>query len=116
MNDVLLIDDDALALRLCMSALGSTPWRVTACSDGIEAMRLISTVPLRAVVTDLDMPACDGIDVIAETRMRQPDAKIAVVTCHSDVQIPTLTPADIVLSKPVDGQRLRIWLESVGIQ
>jgi YesN/AraC family two-component response regulator len=50
------------------------------CYNGYEALKTIETQCFDVVITDIIMPDTDGLEVIYQTRLVQPDAKIIAIT------------------------------------
>jgi DNA-binding NtrC family response regulator len=63
-RSVLVVDDDAGALRFAADALAAD-YEVTACATGTDAIATLATRTFDAVFTDLGMPAPDGFAVLA---------------------------------------------------
>jgi CheY-like chemotaxis protein/LmbE family N-acetylglucosaminyl deacetylase len=103
---VLLVDDsltDATLIRTVMERDGDL--RVTAAQDGIRGCQLVEGRRWDLVVTDLNLPGRDGVEVIVACRTHQPDTPIIAISAFVD---PTYRErarqagASEVLLKPVD--------------
>jgi len=82
---ILAVDDSATVRQMVSFTLKSAGYDVVEAKDGHDAL---SKIPpsLRMVITDLNMPALDGIGLIKQLRAR-PDCKyvpIVVLTTESD--------------------------------
>lgn len=69
MAHLLVVDDDPLFRALMSDLLAAQGFRVTAASDGGAALDHIASRP-DALVTDLQMPGMDGVELIDEARRR----------------------------------------------
>ncbi|NIP57663.1 MAG: response regulator [Gemmatimonadetes bacterium] len=116
---VLLVEDtldEALIIRtLLESQLGC---RVSLAQDGIRGCELAENQEWDLVVTDLNIPGRDGMEVIATSKKTHPGTPILAATAYSgpDFQDHALRQgADEVLTKPLDRdefvQKTRVLLE-----
>ena len=77
---VLLIDDDAMLLRLMSFAFRAYGWRVHTALEGGAGLQLFHTHAIDLVVTDLVMPDKEGIETIVELRKHDPEVKIIAIS------------------------------------
>ena len=81
MTRILVVDDNAvdrtLISRLLEPVAGSKP--DTAC-DGVEALEKIRTGDYELVVTDLQMPRVNGVELVREVRKSFPNLPVLLVT------------------------------------
>ena len=104
---VLLVEDnlsDATLIRALLERDGDV--RVTLAQDGIRGCQLVETQRWDLVVTDLNLPGRDGIEVIQTTKAHQADTPILALSAYA---APALIDgayragANEILGKPVDG-------------
>lgn len=110
---VLVIDDDPDAVDLMQYVLGvQGNFDVSAVDNPHEALGLLRTTPYDVVVTDLEMPGMDGLDLLGELRREQPSLPVIVITAHRSVDYVVgalRSQADEFLRKPIDpGELLRV--------
>jgi CheY-like chemotaxis protein len=71
---------------------------------------------LIAILSDINMPGMDGIDLLGEIRRRYPDMPVMMVTAYGDDErrrrAKELGAAEF-LSKPIDFDRLRVRLRQL---
>jgi len=53
-------------------------------SDGIQALKLYAQLKPDILILDLSMPHMDGIECLIELKLREPAAKVIVLTMHED--------------------------------
>lgn len=71
---VLVIDDDTAVRELLMATLLKDGYQVTGVEDGLAGIQAIQEQPIHIVLTDLQMPGIDGLEVI--DRISKLDSKI----------------------------------------
>jgi two-component system NarL family response regulator len=78
---VLLVDDQELLRRGLDQVLGATDDLdvVGEAADGEEALALVESLGPDVVVTDLEMPVCDGIDATRLIRRARPGVRVVVL-------------------------------------
>jgi CheY-like chemotaxis protein len=79
MKKVLLVDDDQLVLRLYSKKLEQAGIEVQTATDGLLAMKAMSTAPPDLVVLDLMMPRLSGDDVLKFMATKPRLANVCVV-------------------------------------
>ena len=111
---ILIVDDEPLA-RDRMRALLSTDTAVEIigeASNGIDALTAIQTLQPELVFLDMQMPGCDGLEVIR--RLSDPRPAIVFVTAHERFAVEAFAPeATDYLLKPFDRARLQLALNRV---
>jgi CheY-like chemotaxis protein len=107
---ILLVEDnltDAILLRTLLE--DEEDVRVTLAQDGIRGCQLAENQKWGLVVTDINLPGRDGIDVIQAVKASQPDTPIVATSAYS---APAYTEsafrngANEVLTKPIDRDEL----------
>jgi CheY-like chemotaxis protein len=103
-----------------LAFLGIPDLRVLQVQTGVEALRILdgSATPVRAVVTDLNMPRMDGYELIrrirSDTRLRA--TPIIVVSADTDPNTPERVAAlgvDAFFPKPFSPAQVRRTLEQL---
>jgi DNA-binding NarL/FixJ family response regulator len=84
---VLLADDHPGNKRLLRQLLEGTFDVVAVVADGDELVREAERLSPDVIVTDIAMPAVDGIEAARRILARNPDARIVFVTGHSDAPL-----------------------------
>lgn len=79
---VLVVEDDAEILRLMKQVL-SRDFVVHTASSGEEALQILRTQKVHAVVSDHMLPSMTGVDLLREAAMLQPDAARVLVTAST---------------------------------
>jgi diguanylate cyclase (GGDEF)-like protein len=108
---VLLVDDDALVMRLLSTTLESAGYHVTRARDGATALEMIEADCPRFLVTDWEMPHMDGVELCRHLRRLKLPYYVytLLVTARSepeDMLLGLEAGADDFLRKPVDKDEL----------
>jgi len=79
---VLIVDDQDELRALLVAALESSsrPMEVVESRDGHEALAALRAGPADLVVTDLDMPGMNGIELIRHLRIEHPQLPVVVIS------------------------------------
>ena len=80
---ILLVDDEAIALTNLTHVLQREGYRVTACKDGSTGLEALRRADFDLVLTDLKMPGIDGMDVLREVRTCHPEVPVIMITGHA---------------------------------
>jgi len=102
---ILVVEDQAGMRSFLAAALEDAGYRVVAAADGRAAIRLLDEQDVQLVLTDLKMPAADGMAVLRHARQVQPDVPVLVLTAFGSIEAAVAAmkegAADF-LTKPVD--------------
>ena len=77
---LLLVDDDRAVLRAYESVLGRRGWTLELATDGFAASRLMQKSSFDVIVSDINMPECDGLSFLRTVREHDPDVPVILVT------------------------------------
>jgi CheY-like chemotaxis protein len=114
---VLLVEDnltDAILVRSLLEEDGGI--RVTLAQDGIRGCQLVENQRWDLVVTDLNLPGRDGIEIIQECKLHQPETPIIATTAYaatSYLEGAFRAGANEILSKPIDREELILTVKDL---
>jgi CheY-like chemotaxis protein len=102
---ILLVEDDPLLARATATMLTRHGWQPRLAADAAEALRILHTSPVKAVVCDLHLPGDSGLSVI-RSAVAHPSAPRVVavsgmVDNHFFLTVAQRAGAHASLSKPV---------------
>ncbi len=75
-TSVMVVDDSIVTRMLEKTILEAAGYTVTVASDGAEAWRLLQESPVDVVVSDINMPKMDGLELVAAIRA---DARLSAI-------------------------------------
>lgn len=85
MNKILIVDDE-LNMRLVLAAmLKKEGYEVASAADGFEALQILKSGPIAAVVTDLKMPRIGGMELLGRVSREYPEVPVIMITAHGTV-------------------------------
>jgi DNA-binding response OmpR family regulator len=84
---ILLVDDDEETRELLRDVLGDAGYDVMVAENGAAACRVLAVFRADLVVTDLEMPGMDGLQLIRWLRRTCPECSILLVTARSDREL-----------------------------
>ena len=101
---ILLVEDNTGVrgtVRRCLKSLGH---HVVEAANGIEALTQLKAQTVDLVLTDVDMPEMDGIELIRSVRREMPEVPIMVITAvHEAIDVLERELGILhLLSKPFD--------------
>jgi two-component system response regulator HydG len=83
---VLVVDDDLHLAETLAEGLTERGLEAAACASSVEAIKRLETEPFEALVTDLRMPAVDGMGLLARSRASAPERPVIVMTAYAAVE------------------------------
>lgn len=107
---VLVAEDDPAVLQLLGEFLHRLGWEAEGFEDPRLALQAFEKRPFPVVITDLNMPGMDGLELLRKVREIQPASKVVVITGYpgkeETVQALRLGACDF-LEKPLDLQAVK---------
>lgn len=100
---ILVVDDEVTLTEIVKTILSRAGYTVDATSESVNAQQMLSTQQYDLLVTDVVMPAVDGIELVAYSRKVSPDTRILMMSGYLDYQQTTdLEPElfDKLIKKP----------------
>jgi len=83
---LLLVEDEVNMVRTLTKILERKGYEVHGACTGQEALERLSATTYDLVITDLNMPVMDGMELLREIRLRQLNPAIIVLTGHGTIQ------------------------------
>jgi DNA-binding NtrC family response regulator len=82
---LLVVDDEAIALRNLERVLSKEGYQVSTASNGQNALRLLRQQSFDLVLTDLKMEKVDGMQVLKRCKELDPDVEVILITGYAAV-------------------------------
>ena len=80
MTHVLVADDDETIRNTLERGLSAHGFRVTTVENGIRALEIVGSDGIDLVVTDINMPSMDGIELLIQLVERRPGLKVIAIS------------------------------------
>ena len=109
MPNILVVDDDNDIVKLICMRLNAAGYQTSIANNGAEAMSSISLQLPDLVISDLRMPAMDGMALLDAIQKTQPSLPVIMLTAHGsipDAVNATQKGVFSFLTKPFDSQTL----------
>jgi chemotaxis protein histidine kinase CheA len=109
---VLIVDDSVVVRRGLAKRLNAVGYRTQEAGDGHAALKLLRSSQIAAVVSDIDMPGMDGVELLQEMRRQKQyhTIPVAVLSSRDKQSMPPeilLHQPDIVLTKPITDETIK---------
>ena len=117
-HKILLLDDDQELLELYREMLERLPSQpeIHTATSGARAIALLESDEFTLLVSDLNMPRMDGLQVLTIVRRKFPHLRTAVMTSIVDAQFRARAYAmgvDLYLEKPNTSQEITFFLDCI---
>ena len=118
MSSILLVDDEAMILRVMRTALEKAGYRVDVAHDGEEALEKIRAERPDVLVTDIEMPRMTGKELCIEIQESMPDREFPIfvstsLTAMEHREWSQRVPNLVFLEKPISIRKLCASIEEI---
>jgi len=106
---ILVIDDEPALLKAMATVLAESGFHVFTAKSGKEATAKVLEHPIDLLITDLNMPDEDGIEIIRRLKKDRPQLKVIAMSGAFGPNIMTVAQklgADATLNKPITVAKL----------
>src|ERR1043165_9091814 len=111
MANLLIVDDEPGMRQLLSHVFGRANHSVRAAENGAKALELLKQEPADLIVSDVKMPAMNGIELLRRVREFLPDTGVVMMTAFATVETAREAfklGADDFIQKPFDVEELKI--------
>ena len=116
-HTVLVVDDDANVLDVIASMLEDLGCEVVCAASAPEALAMLaSNEKISILITDINMPGMDGLQLLGEIKQRHPGLPVMMVTAYGDDERRLRASeygATEFITKPVDFGLLKRQLQQL---
>lgn len=114
MVKILIVDDEKSIRALCAEELSEEGYEVITTGEGKAVLPLIASARPSAVVLDIRMEDCDGLDLLQELRNAHPDLPIILNTAYDSYREDVKSvAADYYVVKSYDLSELKAKLSAI---
>lgn len=114
---ILIVEDEEKLSKLLKEAISDNFYSVSLAKDGIDGFNKFKKIKPDIIITDINMPFCDGLDMTIKIKEVNPDIPIIVLSAFSDKE-KLLKAIDIGISKyyikPFDPDELISYISSLA--
>jgi len=113
---ILLVDDDPIILRLMISILDSQGYNYETAHDGLQAVDKMKKDTFNIVITDINMPNMNGMELLKHIIEFHPKTGVIVATGYSELYsyVDVINAGAIdYMTKPFSGDELLAKLQRV---
>ncbi len=107
---VLLVEDDPAVLKLTKEQLEKYGYKVLTAVNGVQALEVERghRGPIDVLLSDVSMPAMDGIQLAQSMKRVRPDTHIALISGYASKLEPmeSVPPGTLFMQKPLGPERL----------
>jgi DNA-binding NtrC family response regulator len=111
---LLLVDDDALIANSLSEFLKLEGYRVDTAGDGAQAIELLATHRYNLVITDVNMPRTNGLELLRSIKNQHPEVVVLVITGYGTIENAVEAVkmgAFEYLTKPIIDDEIRVAIQ-----
>lgn len=88
MKNILLVDDSFTARKIIGFMLKERGYKIIEANNGIDALEKMARFPIDLVITDLNMPKMDGLELVSSLKndLTFKDIPIIIISLESENQ------------------------------
>jgi len=113
---ILVVEDDLAIRRGISASLRFNGYELSEADEGTEGLRLALTESYDLLLLDLNLPGCDGLEILRQLRQQSPSIPVIILTARGDEgdRVKGLKlGADDYVVKPFGPQELLARIEAV---
>lgn len=85
MYSILIVDDEPNYLIVLSELLKDEGFEVFTAADGLSGLKLVEDVDLDLVITDMQMPGMNGLELLRKVKEKNRDLPVVVITAFAEV-------------------------------
>lgn len=82
----LIVDDEPRLRQVLTQLMRADGFRCVEAANGLEALEHLAREPITLVLSDMEMPRMNGIDLLRQLRAKHPDVAVVMITGNADVE------------------------------
>lgn len=106
---ILVVDDNPMTARWVVCLAEHLGFESVLASDGLDALDRLAEQTFAAVISDIEMPGMDGLEMLENVRARYPDLQVILMTATCDenrLEAAHNLGARALIEKPVTSDHL----------
>ncbi|MEZ5425222.1 MAG: sigma-54 dependent transcriptional regulator [Pyrinomonadaceae bacterium] len=114
LNKALVIDDDKATLELMKFQLESEGFQVKTADRGKKGLEFVEEIEFDIILTDLNLPDINGIEMVRRCKETSPDTEIIMITGYGSTEKAveaTKAGAFYYVEKPIEFEELLVLIE-----
>jgi DNA-binding NtrC family response regulator len=111
---ILVVDDEPMMQTLLERILTRDGYRVMVAGNGSEALEVLAREAVSIVISDLQMPVLNGLDLLKAIKKTYPHLGVIIMTAYGDtytVKDALLLGADEYITKPFKSFEISMVVE-----
>ena len=111
---ILLVDDEPDIRDVLSLSLADMGYHVYEAENGVEALRIFRDMQPSMVMTDIKMPGMDGIELLQNVKLENPETEVIMITGHGDMDLAIRSlknQATDFITKPINVDALEIAVQ-----
>lgn len=84
-TEILVVDDDQGTLNLFERVLQKAGYKFMGCQNGLEVLKILEKKSFHLVFLDIHMPVMNGIQLLEEIKIRNPETMVVMMTAFATV-------------------------------
>jgi DNA-binding NtrC family response regulator len=113
-QSILVVDDDPVMREMLTDLLETRDYEVRTAGSGDEALEIAAEQEFACILTDLQMPGMDGLELLGAIRERHPDIPTVMMTSFGSIETAVeamRVGAHDFITKPFEPEQLVLTLE-----
>ncbi len=113
---ILLVEDDPQVLELQKALFEMDTHEVAAISNGTDALHVFDPDRFDLVVTDMEMPGMNGVELARKIKKKSPDKPVIMLTAYAETMQAAgkdSVGVDLIIPKPLTLAGLRKVVKAV---
>ncbi|MCB2181131.1 MAG: sigma-54 dependent transcriptional regulator [Desulfobulbaceae bacterium] len=86
MDTILVVDDEPNYLIILTELLRDEGFEVYSAENGEKALEVVRTTDLDLVITDMQMPVLNGMELLENVKLLNPDLPVIMITAYGEVE------------------------------
>jgi len=113
MENILIVDDEKNYPLVLGSMLRDEGFECVSANSGAEALEILAMADIDLVISDMKMPAMDGLMLLEEIKKQKPTLPVIIMTAHGTVEkaVEAMQKgAYTYILKPFDNDRMLLYV------